>query len=72
VFASLQSQPLESPALRAEVRSCLGLAGHPQLLLQLGRANTAAATARRPAAEIVTQEDVGAVPPYLSETIALG
>lgn len=54
VFASLQSQPLESPALRAEVRACLGLDGQPQLLLQLGRANIAAATARRPATETVT------------------
>jgi hypothetical protein len=62
VFASLQSQPLESSALRAEVRSCLGLSGQPQLLLQLGRATTAAATARRPAAEIVTEEAKGAVP----------
>ncbi len=56
VFAGLQSQPLESPALRAEVRSCLGLAGQPQLLLQFGRANTAQATARRPAADIVTHD----------------
>ena len=47
VFASLQSQPLESAGLRAELRSGLGLAGHPQLVLQLGRANTAAPTARR-------------------------
>ncbi len=57
VFASLQSQPLESAALRAEVRSCLGLAGQPQLLLQFGRANTAQATARRPAADIVTHDE---------------
>lgn len=53
VFASLQSQPMESPARRAEVRARLGLPGEPQLLLQFGRANTAAATARRPASEVL-------------------
>ena len=52
VFASLQSQPLESPAHRGEVRDLLGLAGYPQLLLQFGRANVAAATPRRPPAEL--------------------
>jgi nitroreductase len=53
VFASLQSQPLESPDLRAAIRDYLGLSGRPQLLLQFGRANTAAATPRRPVAEII-------------------
>lgn len=53
VFASLQSQPMESPAWRAEVRARLVLPGEPQLLLQFGRANTAAATARRPASEVL-------------------
>jgi hypothetical protein len=57
VFASLQSQPLESPARRAELRARLGLPGEPQLLLQFGRADTAAATARRPATDILTQDD---------------
>jgi hypothetical protein len=61
VFASLQSQPLESSALRAEVRSCLSLAGQPQLLLQFGRATTAQATARRLAADIVTHDCPGGV-----------
>ncbi len=49
VFASLQSQPLESPRHREQVRDLLGLPGHAQMLLQFGRANTAAATPRRPA-----------------------
>jgi hypothetical protein len=53
VFASLQSQPMESPGLRAAIRDYLRLSGHPQMLLQFGRANTAAATPRRPAAEII-------------------
>jgi nitroreductase len=59
VFASLQSQPLESPALRARVRDRLRLEGWPQLLLQFGRANVAPATARRPAAEIIDRGRAG-------------
>jgi nitroreductase len=59
VFASLQSQALESPALRAQVRDRLQLDGWPQMLLQFGRANVAPATARRPAAEIIDQGRAG-------------
>jgi len=51
VFASLQSQPLELPELRAELRARLDLPGMPQMLLQLGRSNTAGATPRRPVTE---------------------
>jgi len=47
VFASLQSQPLESPWHRSAVRQLLGLRGQPQMLLQFGRSNTALATPRR-------------------------
>lgn len=57
VFASLHTQPLESPAHRAEVRDLLALAGYPQMLLQLGRANIAAATPRRPPAELRARRD---------------
>jgi hypothetical protein len=57
VFASLQSQPLESPGRRGEVRDLLGLAGQPQMLLQLGRANTALATPRRPYSELRANEE---------------
>ena len=60
VFASLHSQPLESTALRAAIGDYLGLAGHPQMLLQFGRANTAAATPRRPLAEITDAPPSGA------------
>jgi hypothetical protein len=58
VFASLQSQPLESPGLRAAIQDYLRLSGHPQLLLQFGRANTAAATPRRPVAEVMAHGTV--------------
>jgi hypothetical protein len=53
IFASLHSQPLELPSLRAEIRSRLALPGAPQMILQLGRARTAAATARRPPPELL-------------------
>jgi len=53
VFASLHTQPLESPAARGELRTRLALDGMPQMLMQLGRANTARATARRPASEMI-------------------
>jgi hypothetical protein len=51
VFASLQSQPLELPALRAELSRRLDLPGAPQMILQFGRSNTAAATPRRPVSD---------------------
>lgn len=56
VFASLQSQPIESQRHRQAVRALAGGNGHPQLLLQLGRANTAPATARRPQAEFLVTD----------------
>jgi hypothetical protein len=60
VFASLQSQALEAAGLRAELRSGLQLAGQPQLVLQLGRANTAAPTARRgPAQTLIIDQQCG-------------
>jgi len=52
VFASLQSQPMESTRHRQELRDLLGLTGHPQLLLQFGRSNIAPATPRRPQDEL--------------------
>jgi hypothetical protein len=54
VFASLQTQPLESPRYREEVRELLALSGQPQMLLEFGRANSAAATPRRPQAGLRT------------------
>jgi hypothetical protein len=52
VFASLQTQPLLSAAVRAQIRSSLALPGPPQLLLELGVARTTHATGRRPAGEM--------------------
>jgi hypothetical protein len=57
VFASMQSQPLESPAGRSQVRTLLQLPGQPQMLLELGRANTALATPRRPHSELRANEE---------------
>jgi hypothetical protein len=52
VFASLHSQPLEAAAVRALIKNRLALPGTPQMLLQLGVAHTAQATARRPPADL--------------------
>jgi hypothetical protein len=53
VFASLYSQPLEAAAIRALIRDRLALPGAPQMLLQLGLAHAAHATARRPPDELI-------------------
>ncbi len=53
VFASLYTQPLESAPIRALIRTRLRLPGAPQMLLQLGRARTTQATARRPPAKLM-------------------
>ena len=53
VFASLYSQPLEAAPIRALIRDRLGLPGAPQMLLQLGVAQTAHVTARRPPDELI-------------------
>jgi hypothetical protein len=47
VFASLYTQPLEDSVTRLLIPGQLGLPGHPQMILQLGRALTTASTARR-------------------------
>ena len=52
VFASLHTQPLENEPIRALIRDRLALPGSPQILLQLGRAHTTRATARRPPADL--------------------
>jgi hypothetical protein len=54
VFASLHSQPLELPPMRAAVRAELHLDGHPQMLLRLGHAGTAAPTQRRELTQVFT------------------
>jgi nitroreductase len=52
VFASLYTQPLEDPVTRLLIPGQVGLPGHPQMILQLGRAMTAASTARRSPDEV--------------------
>lgn len=52
VFASLYTQPLEDPVTRVLIPGQVGVHGHPQMILQFGRAKTTASTARRPADEL--------------------
>ena len=52
VFARLQSQPLQSASVRAQIHASLTPSGSPQLLLELGVARTSCPTARRPADEL--------------------
>jgi hypothetical protein len=52
VFARLQSQPLQSASVRAQIHGSLTPSGSPQLLLELGVARTSCPTARRPADEL--------------------
>jgi hypothetical protein len=53
VFASLYTQPLENAITRELIREQLSLPGHPQIVLQFGRATTSHATARRNADELI-------------------
>jgi nitroreductase len=55
VFASLYTQPLENPLTRELIRDQLKLPGDPQMLLQFGRAATAASTPRRPPDDLMNQ-----------------
>ena len=52
VFASLYTQPLEAAEIRSLIKERLALPGAPQIVLQLGRAHTTRATARRPPADL--------------------
>jgi len=52
VFASLYTQPLEHPIIRALIQDRLALPGAPQMLLQLGVAHCTQATARRPPQDV--------------------
>jgi hypothetical protein len=55
VFASLHSQPLQVPDLRAQITRAVTDAGYPQMLLSLGRARVAPTTPRRPVVETIDQ-----------------
>jgi hypothetical protein len=52
VFARLHTQPVEDPVARDLIRERLTLVSNPQMLLQFGRAVSAASTARRPPGEL--------------------
>lgn len=53
VFASLHTAPLEAAGIRDLIASRLGLAGVPQMIVQLGPARSTRVTARRPPAELI-------------------
>ena len=57
VFARLQTQPLQSASVRAQIRSNLRATGSPQLLLELGMARISHPTARRPAGELTGRQE---------------
>lgn len=59
VFASLLTQPLELPHLRAVVRDELMLEGFPQVVMRLGHAEAAATTPRRRVEEVLDPGDEG-------------
>jgi nitroreductase len=53
VFASMHTQLLEAAAIRELIRDRLALPGAPQMILQLGPAQTTSVTARRPPSELL-------------------
>jgi len=53
VATSLLNQPVELPALRAQLRNELRIDGHPQALLRLGYAPPAPPTPRRPVDDVL-------------------
>jgi hypothetical protein len=54
VFARLQTQPLQSVSVQAQIRSSLTPTGSPQVLLELGVVRTSRPTGRRPATELTS------------------
>ncbi len=54
--ASYLNQPLEVPALRAELADELTLSGFPQVVIRLGRGGDVAPTPRRPAEDVTVYE----------------
>jgi antitoxin (DNA-binding transcriptional repressor) of toxin-antitoxin stability system len=55
VFARLQTQPLQSASVRAQIRGSLTPSGSPQLLLELGVARASPPTPRPPAGDLTTE-----------------
>jgi hypothetical protein len=54
VFARLQTEPLHSASVRAQIRASLTPSGSPQVLLELGVVRTSHPTGRRPVGEVTT------------------
>jgi len=55
VFARLQTQPLQSASVRAQIHCSLTPAGIPQILLELGVVRTSRPTGRRPAGDVTIE-----------------
>jgi hypothetical protein len=53
VYASIHTQPLQTPATRARLGGLIG-GRHPQALLQLGHAESLSTTLRRPMGDVLT------------------
>ncbi|MEV0911207.1 Acg family FMN-binding oxidoreductase [Streptomyces hokutonensis] len=58
VRAAFHTQPLEVPAVRAEVRTSIAFGRFPQLILRLGRTTQTWATPRRGPAETLLRSDL--------------
>ncbi|HTR71077.1 MAG TPA: hypothetical protein VMH41_12735 [Mycobacteriales bacterium] len=52
-FAAIDSQMVELPHIRAELRRALGVSGFPQIILRLGHAGSAPSTPRRPVDDVL-------------------
>ena len=52
ISASFLNQPLQVPALRAQLHNSLGLSGFPQVILRMGYATSSTPTPRRSIAEV--------------------
>ena len=55
VQASYLNQPIEVAALRPRLRTALGLDGHPQILVRIGRGPQLDPSPRRPAEEVIEE-----------------
>lgn len=51
------NQPIETPALRPQLREAARIAGHPQLLLRIGSAEPVEPAVRRPVEDVLLADD---------------
>jgi hypothetical protein len=56
------NQPIETDALRPRLRATAGLAGHPQLLFRIGRAQPIDPAVRRVVSEVLVEDRRHAIP----------